>query len=73
MLGVVVGVPFGVIAGRAAWLAAVGDSGIIDTPTMPWAIGALLVIGAVIGAVGVALVPAWLTSRASPAEALRSE
>ena len=34
-VGVVVGVPLGVIVGRWAWLAAIGSVGMVDTPAVP--------------------------------------
>ena len=34
-IGVVVGVPLGVMVGRWAWLAAIGSVGMVDTPAVP--------------------------------------
>jgi hypothetical protein len=73
LIGVVVGIPFGVILGRSIWVAAIDQVGIVDHPTMPWLIGILVIGVALVGAVAVSLLPGTVTSRRLPAEALRTE
>lgn len=73
ILGVVIGVPLGMIVGRWAWVAAVDQIGIVDTPTMPWAVGAVVALVAVSGAAALALIPGWWAARRSPADGLRAE
>jgi ABC-type lipoprotein release transport system permease subunit len=72
-VGLVVGVPVGVIAGRRIWSVLAGTVGVTDDWTFPW----LTVILAVPAAVGVAVVLAILPGRAaaqvSPGRVLRAE
>ena len=71
--GATVGVPLGLIVGRAVWKATVGDLGVLDAASVPW----LLLVGLVPVAVGVGLVLAWWPAHAAvrrqPAAALRAE
>jgi ABC-type antimicrobial peptide transport system permease subunit len=53
-IGLAVGIPAGVIAGRLSWKAAVGGVGMIVSPATPW-----LALSAF---VGIALIGAWLIS-----------
>lgn len=73
IIGVGVGVPLGVIIGRSAWIESVDQLGIVDAPTTPWRIGALVVVGAILGAALAGAVPGWLASRRDPAATLREE
>lgn len=73
VLGVAVGVPLGVVVGRAAWLVAVGDLGIVDTPATPWFALAAVVVAVVAGSALLAVGPGWYAARGRPAEALRTE
>jgi hypothetical protein len=73
LLGVVVGVPLGVIVGRWVWIASVDQIGIVDSPTTPWLVGALVVAGALLGAIVLSIVPGSVAARRSPGEALRRE
>jgi len=72
-VGLVVGVPVGVIAGRRIWSVLAGTVGVTDDWTFPW----LTVILAVPAAVGVAVVLAILPGRAAarvaPGRVLRAE
>ncbi|HYF46994.1 MAG TPA: FtsX-like permease family protein, partial [Acidimicrobiales bacterium] len=72
-VGALVGVPAGIAAGRVAWLAAIGDVGIVEDPTVPGAALVAVVLGAVLVVAGVAAAPAWQASRHKPAELLRVE
>ncbi len=73
VVGVVIGVPLGVIIGRSVWIESIDQLGIVDAPTTPWRIGALVVAGAVLGAAVAGAVPGWLASRRNPAATLREE
>jgi hypothetical protein len=73
VIGVVLGVPAGVVLGRAAWRLAVADLAILDTPTTPWLLGSLIVVGALSGSWVISTVPGWFASRGRPADALRAE
>ena len=72
-VGVVVGVPLGVMVGRWAWLAAIGSVGMVDTPAIPLVALATVVLVAVGGAAALGAIPGWFAGRRPPAEALRSE
>ena len=72
-IGVVVGVPLGVMVGRWAWLAAIGSVGMIDTPAVPPVALATVVLVAVGGAAALGAIPGWFAGRRPPADALRAE
>jgi hypothetical protein len=73
LIGVALGVPLGVLVGRWVWIATVDHIGIVDTPTIPWTAGALIVGGALVGSVAISILPGWLAARRRPAQALRTE
>jgi len=68
-----IGIPLGLVVGRAVWNALVGDMGVVADPDQPWAV--LLRVLPV--SVALAPVAAWLPSRGavrlSPSAALRAE
>jgi hypothetical protein len=72
-LGVLAGIPLGVVVGRWAWLAAIRSVGMIDTPSVPLGQLTLVACAAVGGAAVLGVVPGWLAARRRPAEGLRSE
>ncbi len=72
-VGVVVGVPLGVMVGRWAWLAAIGSVGMVDTPAIPMVALVTVVLVAVAGAAALGAIPGWFAGRRPPADALRSE
>jgi hypothetical protein len=73
LVGVAVGVPVGIVAGHAAWLAFATYVGAVPESVVP--AGQLAVIGAAVLLVGIALavIPAGLASRVRPAVALREQ
>jgi len=73
VVGLLFGIPLGVMGGRAAWALVAGGLGVATTPTLPAL--ALVVIGpaALVGAALTALGPAHAASRVHAAEALRTE
>ena len=72
-VGLVLGIPAGIVLGRMAWQAAVGRLGMVDDPAVPvWAIVVVTAVVAV-GAVVLAAGPGWLATRRAPATLLRSE
>lgn len=73
LIGVALGVPLGVLVGRWIWIATVDHIGIVDTPTIPWTTGAVIIGAALVGSVAISLLPGWLAARRRPAEALRAE
>jgi hypothetical protein len=71
--GLVIGVPLGLVGGRVVWRIMVEDLGLLDAPSQPW----LLIAVVAPLTIGLALVIAWLPSRAAvrvrAAAALRAE
>lgn len=73
LVAMVVGVPVGVIAGRAVWTAAASQMGVVVTTRVPWLLLAALVPIVVLLANLVAAGPAAAAARISPSTALRDE
>jgi ABC-type lipoprotein release transport system permease subunit len=73
VVGLVVGVPLGIVLGRAGWRAAVGRIGMVDDPAVAvWAVLAVIAV-VLVGSVLLAAGPGWAATRRSPAALLRSE
>jgi ABC-type lipoprotein release transport system permease subunit len=72
-LSLVVGIPLGIIAGRAAWALFANELGIASASVVPSTRIALCVPAVVLVAMFVALGPAWVASRVQPARVFRSE
>jgi predicted lysophospholipase L1 biosynthesis ABC-type transport system permease subunit len=72
-IGLAVGIPLGVIAGRVSWKAAIGGVGMIVSPTSPWSTLAAFVVAAVIGTWLISLVPGAWAARTRPDRLLRAE
>ncbi len=73
VVGLVLGVPAGIILGRLGWRAAVSRLGMIDDPVVAvWAL-VVVVVAVLVGTVLLAAGPGWLATRRSPATLLRSE
>ncbi len=73
MVGLVLGLPAGLVVGRASWRLMVTDVGVVDDPTQPWALLVLVVPAVLVLSVAVAAVPAWGSGRRRPAAILRAE
>jgi hypothetical protein len=73
VIGLIVGLPVGILTGRSAWLVTVDQLEIVDTPVSPVATAAAIVAVAVCGAAAVSTAIGWWAARAGPAEALRTE
>lgn len=73
IVGVVVGMPLGLAAGRLAWRSVAGGLGFAGDPRNP--LGPLMAVapGAVTVAVLIAVLPAWWIARTRPAAILRAE
>lgn len=72
-VGLVVGVPAGLIAGRRIWSGLAGAVGVVDDWTFPWATVALAVPVALGVAVLLAIPPGRAAARLSPGRVLRAE
>ena len=68
-----IGVPLGVAAGRAAWTLVAGQAGFPSVPVTPGAALLALMAAVLVFANLVALGPAWFARRTPPARILRSE
>jgi hypothetical protein len=71
--GVLVGVPLGVVLGRWLWTLFARDISVVSAPTVPAVAIALVVIGALILANLVAIVPGRIAARTATAANLRQE
>ena len=71
--GLVVGIPAGVIVGRAVWQGLVGGLGAVADPQWPWVLLVVVVPAAAVLALALAWWPAQRVRRISPAESLRTE
>jgi hypothetical protein len=72
-LGVVAGVPAGVLVGRAVWNLLVRNVGMLDMPTVPWLAVALTAIAAIVIAAALSWSVGRFFVRGRPAELLRAE
>lgn len=73
VVGLGVGLPVGIVAGRQGWIAVAEGIGIEPTPVVPLGLVAALALGTVLALNLVATVPARLAGRVRPADELRSE
>ena len=71
--GLVVGIPTGVIVGRAVWQALTADLGAVADPQWPWLLLVVVVPVAALLALALSWWPALRVRRISPAESLRTE
>jgi predicted lysophospholipase L1 biosynthesis ABC-type transport system permease subunit len=73
LIGIVVGVPVGVAAGRAVWSAFATNLGVGTAPVVTTWVIAVLAVGTLVVANLLAVVPAYLAARSKPAALLRTE
>jgi FtsX-like permease family len=72
VVGIVVGVPVGVIAGKATWNLFAGQLGVVPVAVVPgWVVGALE-LGVIVAANLIAIGPAVAATRTKPGQLLRS-
>jgi hypothetical protein len=73
LIGIVVGMPLGVVVGRAVWLAFANNLGVVPASVVPiWLIG-VLVAGILVVANLIALAPALVATKSRPGDLLRTE
>jgi ABC-type lipoprotein release transport system permease subunit len=73
LIGIIVGVPLGIVAGRATWHLFASHLGVVPVSIVPMWLVALLSAGIVIVANLLAVGPAWMASRATPGQLLRAQ
>jgi ABC-type antimicrobial peptide transport system permease subunit len=73
IIGIALGVPLGIAAGRAVWDAFAGNLGVAVDPVVTAWIIVGVAVGTLVVANALAVVPALVASRARPASLLRSE
>ncbi len=71
VVGIVLGVPIGIAAGRVIWRAFALNLGVVPVDIAPVRLIVLFALGVVVAGALLALVPAMLAARTRPAEALR--
>jgi ABC-type antimicrobial peptide transport system permease subunit len=73
LVGIIVGVPLGIVIGRAVWDAFALNIGVVPLPVVNAGLLGLLVVGVLAATVLLALGPALAARRARPGQLLRSE
>ena len=73
LIGTVLGIPLGIIAGRSLWILFAHEIDVVPTPTVPALTVVLIGVGALILANVVAAVPGRIAARTPTALLLRSE
>jgi hypothetical protein len=72
MVGIVIGVPLGVIAGQAVWSAFANNLGVVPVSVVPIWLIVVLVAGVLVVANLIAVAPALVATRSKPGELLRT-
>jgi len=72
LVGAVVGVPFGVVAGRATWNAFADNLGAVPVSVVPLWLVCALVAGVLVAANVISVAPALVATRSKPGELLRT-
>ncbi|MGA2805121.1 MAG: FtsX-like permease family protein [Acidimicrobiales bacterium] len=71
LVGIALGVPIGIAAGRVIWRAFASNLGVVPVDIAPLRLVLLFAVGVLAAGALLALVPAMLAARTRPAEALR--
>jgi hypothetical protein len=72
LVGTLIGVPLGIVLGRAVWHAFANNLGAVPVPVVPvWLVG-LLVVGVLVVANLIAVAPAMVATRSRPRDLLRA-
>jgi predicted lysophospholipase L1 biosynthesis ABC-type transport system permease subunit len=73
VVGVLVGIPLGVAGGRAVWRTFATNLGVVPLPSVnAWSV-VVLAVGVIVAANVLAVAPAFVAAKATPAAALRAE
>ena len=71
LVGIVVGVPLGLVVGRGVWNTFANNLGVIPVTVVPILLTAAIAMGVLVGANLIAIVPAWVATRSRPSDLLR--
>jgi hypothetical protein len=71
LVGIVVGVPLGLIVGRAVWNTFAFNLGVVPVTELPILLIAVISVGVLVGANAIAIAPAWVATRSKPGDLLR--
>jgi hypothetical protein len=72
LVGIVIGLPLGVVVGRAVWRAFANNLGVVPVSVVPIPLLAILLVGVLVVANLIAVVPALVATRSRPGELLRT-
>jgi hypothetical protein len=72
-IGVIVGLPLGLILGRSVWEASIDQLGIVDTATVPWLFVGAVAVAALATAATVGIVTGWQSAQGNTPDSLRQE
>ena len=70
-VGVVIGVPLGLVVGRTVWNAFANNLGVIPETVLPLLLVAAITVGVLVGANLIAIAPAWVATRSKASDLLR--
>ena len=73
LVGIVIGIPLGIVAGRAVWHLFAAHLGVIPVSVVPVGLVAVLVLGVLVAANLLALGPAIMAARSKPGRLLRAQ
>ena len=71
LVGVVVGVPLGLIVGRGVWNAFANNLGAVPVTVVPILLTVAIAVGVLVGANVIAIAPAWVATRSKAGDLLR--
>ena len=71
LVGVLVGVPLGLVIGRTVWNAFANNLGVVPVAVVPLVLTAAITLGVLVGANLIAIAPAWVATRSRPSDLLR--
>ena len=72
LVGIVIGVPLGVVVGKAVWNTFASNLGVVPVSVVPIWLIAVLVAGVLVVANMIAVAPALVATRSRPGELLRT-
>jgi hypothetical protein len=71
LVGVLVGVPLGLVVGRGVWNTFAFNLGVVPVTVLPILLVAAITVGVLVGANAIAIAPAWAATRSKAGDLLR--